>query len=217
MLDVISGALGAFLLIMIVLMLKPDPLAKNLDLIIVMDTTGSMADEIEELKKSILSIVRVLDRVTMSLRIGFIAFRDHKNPDYLTKPFQIRDMDVEGQNKLQIFVEKLSWGNGFDIPESIGPALGEAMKMSLRNDAQKVLLLIGDAVAHDNDAVLQRVRDFHAGSEERIISTIYAFSKKRGRDAPTQEFFRRVAETGGGEFVSGASGMMEAVLLSVLN
>ena len=122
MLDVISGALGVFLLLMIILMpyykketidalrevetlkeqlaaaeneaeaaqaeaeqaqaeaeqakaeaekaSKARALAQNLDLVFVMDTTGSMEPEIDDLRKSLLPIIRVLDRATETLRIG---------------------------------------------------------------------------------------------------------------------------------------------------
>jgi hypothetical protein len=55
-----------------------------LDLVIALDTTGSMRDELRDLQTSLLGIMRILYRLSPSLSIGVIAYKDYGQP-YVTR------------------------------------------------------------------------------------------------------------------------------------
>ena len=51
-----------------------------IDLVFVIDTTASMTPVIRDLAVSIRSIVRILQRLVPSVRIGISAYKDHDIP-----------------------------------------------------------------------------------------------------------------------------------------
>ena len=57
---------------------------RELDIVFVVDTTASMAPALRDLSLSLVGIVRVLERLVPSLRVGFVAYRDHDVPGWLT-------------------------------------------------------------------------------------------------------------------------------------
>lgn len=59
---------------------KPGIAIGPLDLVLVMDTTGSMGDELAEVQASLLGTLKVLARLTGSLRVGFVAYKDQGRP-----------------------------------------------------------------------------------------------------------------------------------------
>ena len=54
----------------------------DLDLVFVMDVTGSMDDEIRDVQSNLLGLIRVLTRLAPTLNVGFVAFKD-RGDDYL--------------------------------------------------------------------------------------------------------------------------------------
>ena len=59
----------------------------NIDLLLIMDTTGSMGGNIESAKKDANRVIEEFekDKDVKTLRAGFVAYRDHKDI-YITKP-----------------------------------------------------------------------------------------------------------------------------------
>ena len=79
---------------------------EDLDLVFVMDATGSMRDEIEDVQANLLGIVRVLHRLAPSLSVGFVAFKD-KGDDYLSRVYPLVPMTGSNLSDIQRFVESL--------------------------------------------------------------------------------------------------------------
>ena len=87
---------------------------------------------------------------------------------------------------------------------------------AVRDDALGRIIVVGDAPAHNPD--WNRAFRLAAGfqrsgaiDEMRQVSAVYTGRKRRGA-----EFFARLAEQGGGDFIPHRGRMMESVLLSVL-
>ena len=128
----------------------------KLDLLLVIDTTGSMGDEIQYLQTELAGIVGAL-RVAhpkLDLRVGFVFYRDVQD-DYVTRtvPFT-RDLRA-AQGEL---VQQGANGGG-DYPEAMEQALARAAGQDWRADAVKTMLLVADAPPHDADVALA----WHAG------------------------------------------------------
>jgi hypothetical protein len=188
----------------------------DLDLVFVMDATGSMRDEIADVQRSLLSIIRVLDRLAPTLHMGFVAFKD-RGDEYVTSAFPLRAMDAASLQQLQAFVRTLRAQGGGDTPEPVGEALGRAVEMSWRRGSMGRILVIGDAQAHayDWERALRLATGFHGsaprGSRDRRVSVIFTGSNTPGRD-----FYGRLAMAGGGDFITHRGRMIESVLLSIL-
>jgi von Willebrand factor type A domain len=188
----------------------------DLDLVFVMDTTGSMRDELADVQANLLGVIRVLARLAPSLRIGFVAFKD-RGAAYVTRGFPLSPMTQDNVLKVIRFVGEMSAEGGGDDPEPVDEALAVATAMPWRDDAQGQIIVIGDAPARPSGrgpalALAERFR-FSAPDRglPRMVSTIYT-----GPPSSAQSFFEQVARAGGGEFSAYQGQIIENVLLSVL-
>ena len=190
----------------------------DLDLVFVMDTTGSMRSEIADIQANLMGIVRILHRLAPSLQVGFVAFRD-RGEEYVTRAFPLSPMTGNNLPRIQAFVEALQARGGDDHPESVGVALEEAVAMNWRNEAQGRIIVIGDAPDRPNvvPRIFSLARQFRdsAPSEAlpRAVSSIFTQSRRPGG----REFYQDLANAGGGDYVDHKGRMMESVLLSVLD
>ena len=189
----------------------------DLDLVFVMDVTGSMDDEIRDVQANLLGLVRILERLAPSLHVGFVAYKD-RGDEYLVRAFPLTAMRGANLGRIQAFVEGLEAGGGGDVPEPVAHALGIGVAMNWRPRAEGRIVVIGDAASHDPDwaTAFGTAAAFANSAPDpdfaRRISAIFT-----GRRAKGREFFRRLAEAGGGDIVMHRGRMMESVLLSVLD
>lgn len=188
----------------------------DLDLVIVMDTTGSMRDELADAQANLLGIIEVLQRLSPTLRVGFVAYKD-RGDDYVTRVFPLAPASG-GSAPVLSFVRGLTVGGGGDDPEAVDEALAVAISQPWRNNVQGRILVIGDAAAHP--ALVARAfdlaRQFRASGSAaapRSVSTVFAGRGPSGDRA----FFQQLAQAGGGDFSEYQGAMIESVLLSVLD
>jgi von Willebrand factor type A domain len=188
----------------------------DLDLVFVMDTTGSMRHELADVQANLLGVIRVLHRLAPSLRIGFVAFKDH-GAEYVTRSFPLSPMSRDNVAEVVRFVDEMSAEGGGDDPEPVDEALLVAQAMDWRADAQGQIIVIGDAPARrDGQArALALAAQFQASAREqalpRSVSSIYT-----GPPTAAQGFFERIARAGGGDFSAYQGQIIENVLLAVL-
>ncbi len=183
----------------------------DLDLVFVMDATGSMDDEIRDVQANLLGLIRVLTRLAPTLDVGFVAFKD-RGDDYLVRSFPLTAMRGGNLARIQAFVEQLEASGGGDVPEPVAYALEQGIAMSWRPEAQGRIVVVGDAPSHRPDWATAFGEAAAFAGESRRISAIFTGDNAEGR-----EFFQRLAEAGGGDFVQHRGQMMESVLLSVLD
>ena len=128
---------------------------KRLDLALVVDTTGSMGDELEYLKVEIQSIARRVYEMfpNVDQRYALILYRDDGD-QYVTRKFDF----TASLASFSATLSDQSAGGGGDYPEAMHLALENAAKLDWRNrDTARVLFLVGDAPPHDRFA--QRTLD----------------------------------------------------------
>ncbi|MGH8566613.1 MAG: vWA domain-containing protein [Gammaproteobacteria bacterium] len=118
------------------------------DVVFVLDTTGSMSGLIAAAKEKIWAIANTLTqtRPTPEIRMGLVGYRD-RGDEYITR---VTDLTTN----LDAVYESLmgfSADGGGDGPESVNQALNEVVtRFSWRPDANtyKVVFLVGDAPPH---------------------------------------------------------------------
>jgi len=110
------------------------------DVVFVFDTTGSMSNEIEGVKRICLRFANELAASNIDVRLGLVTFGD-----------EIREVfePVAQPEQFRMWVSGLSANGGGDNPENALKALETAAGMQLRESAQKVLVLITDAPPHE--------------------------------------------------------------------
>ncbi|NIJ36667.1 hypothetical protein FHR22_001316 [Sphingopyxis panaciterrae] len=118
----------------------------KLDLMLVVDTTGSMGDEISYLQAELRSIIAAITAKhrDLDIRVGFVFYRDIGD-EYVTRTIAF-DSDI-GRVQGQLARQYASGGG--DYPEAMDQALIRAVGQQWRPDAAKSLLLVADAPPHD--------------------------------------------------------------------
>ena len=122
--------------------------AKRVEVVFVLDTTGSMSGLIHAAKEKIWSIASTLAQAQQApeISIGLVAYRD-RGDAYVTQVVDLnRDLDSM-YAKLMDFEA----GGGGDGPEAVNEALEAAIqRMSWSQDQStyKVVFLVGDAPPH---------------------------------------------------------------------
>jgi von Willebrand factor type A domain len=201
---------------------EPSPVKKpgslsipDLDLMIVIDTTGSMRREIRELQAGLLGIIRILHRLSPSLAIGIIAYRD-RGQSYVTHIYPLSRIEEGTLRGILEFVAGLRAEAGGDHPEAVDAALTEAARVSWRENVMGRVVVIGDAPAHDPDMqrsfeLAGQIRASGRSGPGRTVGAIYT-----GREPESQRFFERLAQAGGGDFRAHKGELIESILLSIL-
>lgn len=119
-----------------------------LDVGILLDTTGSMGDELDYLQRELSSIQQAIGTRTQDVRYGVVTYRD-KGDDYVTHstPFTA-DLAVS-----QNAIKQEQAGGGGDIPEAVEEGLAAANQLAWRQDPNvaKVLFWVADAPEHEQD------------------------------------------------------------------
>jgi hypothetical protein len=134
----------------IVLPRAPADRPRQLDLALVIDTTGSMGDELEYLKAEIDSIARTIYRMfpDVDQRYALVLYRD-EGDQYVTRSFDFTGSLEEFRSCLS----RQSAGGGGDYPEAVHLALERAGELAWRkDDTARVAFLVGDAPPHDRYA-----------------------------------------------------------------
>lgn len=120
----------------------------RVDVVFVLDTTGSMDGLIQTAKDKIWSIATTMASAqpTPEIRIGLVAYRD-RGDQYVTRRVDLSsDLD-----SVYAALMDFQAGGGGDTPESVNEALNDAvhqMSWSQNDQAYQVIFLVGDAPPH---------------------------------------------------------------------
>ncbi|MFO0967286.1 MAG: vWA domain-containing protein [Gemmataceae bacterium] len=122
----------------------------KVDVVFVLDVTGSMSAEIDGVRNAIEGFAGGLKREKLDAQIGLVYFRDRIGGDG-DPPEDSKELLFDGKPftrdplALKREIGKLTAMGGGDAPESGLDALDYASKLPFRADAAKVLIFITDA------------------------------------------------------------------------
>ena len=123
----------------------------ELEIMFVVDTTGSMGDELSFLCDELSGIVtRVSSSLNCKIRLGLLFYRD-KGDNYVTRKFDFVEVNSsKGLNTVIKNINAQSSSGGGDYPEAVDRALKEAVEMNWHtNSKTRLLFHILDAPYHD--------------------------------------------------------------------
>jgi len=118
------------------------------DILFVLDTTGSMGEEINRLKKTIEIINLNISSLSSKpeVRFGMVLYRDRKD-NYETKVIQLTENLDDFINNLR----RVGAGGGGDTPEDLQSALKDSIKkINWNPDGIRIGFVITDAPPHLN-------------------------------------------------------------------
>jgi Mg-chelatase subunit ChlD len=171
----------------------------KLEVVFVLDTTGSMSSLIDGAKQKIWSIADELasGQPRPELRIGLIAYRD-RGDAYVTQRFALSD-DIDTVYK-QLY--SLSADGGGDGPESVNQALHEAVHdtpWSQDTHTYRAVFLVGDAPPHMD---YQDDVPFDATVKEASARGIVLNTVQCGSMEGTHDVWAAIAHGGQGTYAS---------------
>lgn len=145
-----------------------------LDLMLMVDTTGSMSDELKYLQKELEDVIeRVADAgKTLSINVSVNFYRD-EDDDYVVRDFEftsdiakaIKDLNAQETD------------GGGDYPEAVHKALDNAVKEhQWRNNAVKLMFFVMDAPPHSNKEI--------QGINKQMTETVQLAAEKGIRIIP---------------------------------
>lgn len=125
------------------------PVGVPVDLVFVVDTTGSMEDDIHAAQAEMRTILARLTRSNPDRRVGVVGYRD-RGDEYLTSTFL--QLDTHEASIIHA-IDSLKVAGGGDRPEHVYAGLSTALAFQpWRPHASQHIVLMGDAPPHENRA-----------------------------------------------------------------
>lgn len=120
-----------------------------LDLVFLLDATGSMGDEIDHIKATIDTIATRIEQLPGSAtpRFGLVAYKD-TGDEYITRKWDFTDVQGFSANLSEVYA-----GGGGDYPESVNAGLSDAINLPGWSSPEtgrhlRMIVLVGDAPPH---------------------------------------------------------------------
>ena len=178
---------------------RPDMAQIDLDILFLLDSTGSMSDEIDQLKMTISEIASRVDDLPgdVSTRMGMVLYRD-VDDTFLTAVYDFTDQIPQFSQELSKVV---AMGGG-DYPEALDEALAEAMAAPTWRPAEstiQLVFLVADAPPQVTRQVSVPYSESMTGAAERGIK-IFPISSS-GTDDQAEFVFRQLAQFTGARYV----------------
>ena len=169
----------------------------KIEVVFVLDTTGSMSGLIDAAKEKIWSIASTMAsaQTAPNIKMGLVVYRD-RGDAYITQNVTLsNDLDSMYAQLMDFKAD-----GGGDTPESVNQALYDAvhnMGWSQDQKTYKVIFLVGDAPAHMDYQDDVKYPETMAIAQQKgiIINTIQA-----GQDTATTANWQRVASLGNGNY-----------------
>lgn len=182
----------------------------EIEVVFVLDTTGSMSGLIEAAKQKIWSIANtfVMTEPAPKIKMGLVGYRD-RGDSYVTKHFSLTD-DIDA---VYTFLMGFSANGGGDTPESVNQALHEAvtkMQWSDDEDTYKVIFLVGDCPPHMDYA--DDIK-FPETCKLAVTKGIAINTIQCGNHGHTTPIWQQIAKSAEGQFFrvdQGGSAIVEA-------
>jgi Mg-chelatase subunit ChlD len=170
---------------------------KALEIVFVIDTTGSMGGLLEGAKQKTWSIINeVMQKSSQPrVKVGLVAYRDHGDA-YVTKITPL----TEDLDKVYMDLMDYNAAGGGDNPEAVGSALSEAVKnvgwSKSRDGLAQIVFLVGDAppTKSGNEPDVMAITN-EAALKNMIVNTIQC-----GNMNETREVWQRIAQKGQGKY-----------------
>lgn len=174
----------------------------RIEIMFVIDTTGSMGDEIDYLKSEIDDVIgRIKSTTEAEVMLALLFYRD-QGDEYVTR-YSAFTTDVAAQ---QEYLAQQDAEGGGDTPEAVEVALSEAVEKQWSPNATKILVHVADAPSHTpydrysdrGDDVNTWIAAVGKAAEKGIRIVSVASS---GIDTMTEYLFRSQSLVTGGVYV----------------
>jgi Mg-chelatase subunit ChlD len=169
----------------------------RLDVLFLLDTTGSMSDELERIQDTIDSIAQRIDAFEPrpNVRFGLVAYRD-TGDDYLMRDYDFTP-DVDAFREVLATFEA---DGGGDTPEALEEGLHEAVHgVQWSEGAVRLVFLVADAGPHiERELGYTYIDD----AQQAVARGIKIYPIAASNTEPDAEYvFRQLAQQTMGRFI----------------
>jgi Ca2+-binding RTX toxin-like protein len=194
-------------------------LGGNIDVVFVIDTTGSMFDDIAAVKSFAFEFVNLLTGSVTSYRFALVTYRDH--PSYTGNPADYPsrlDLDFSDDGATIVSaVNAITVSGGGDFPESVYSGLLEGIALDWRPGVKKVVLQMGDAPPHDPEPVTgYTADDVVLGALAVDPAEVYVLDVSTG-GVPSPLLADIASRTGGAVFSATSPSEVAGALIDIIN
>ncbi len=173
---------------------------KTLEMVFVLDTTGSMGGLIEGAKQRIWGIINEVMQTPShpNVRVGLVAYRD-QGDQYVTQVLPLtNDLD-----KVYTTLMDYQANGGGDWPENVRRALADGVRgagwSKRSNDVAQILFLVGDAPPHED---YRNEPDTLATAQSAVERGMIVNTIQCGDAADTRQIWQSIARRGEGQYFS---------------
>lgn len=141
----------------------------GLDVVFVIDATGSMGWLIHEVKERVVALASAIRSLVPVTRFGVVAYRDDDDPEFLVR---VEPLTLQ-TSRIERFLDRLEARGGGDVPEAVDAGLRAAIERAgWKAGSHRVIIVIGDAPPHAQriEQTLALARQFHA--EGGVVTTV---------------------------------------------
>ncbi len=170
----------------------------TVELVFVIDTTGSMGGLIEGAKQKVWSIVNEVMKSTSKpeVRMGLVAYRDHGDA-YVTQVTPItRDLD-KVYNTLMAYKAEGGGDSPEDVRQAVADGVHKARWSASSPNIAQILFLVGDAPPHDDYG---NEPDTVASASEAVKAGILVNTIQCGNMQGTDIAWKRISLAGEGQY-----------------
>jgi hypothetical protein len=156
------------------------PTEKTADIVILMDTTGSMSHLIEVLKQKCIDFSKRLTEQSLEHRFALIGFGDAQEGEWLDKHEFTAKVE-----EFQKWVSAIKRFDGGDVPESGLDAIESALSLPFEKNSIRRIILVTDAPFHEVAASGTKVADIIAKMrKERVLLEVFSREEFQANYAP---------------------------------
>jgi Mg-chelatase subunit ChlD len=175
------------------------PEHERVEVVFVLDTTGSMGDLIDGAKRKIWSIASTVVETNpdADIAMGLVAYRD-RGDDYVVQSTPLSE-DIQGMYGKLI---RLQADGGDDTPESVNQALDKAvtgLQWTSGDHVKRIVFLVGDAPPHMDYA---QERQYPAILKDALKRNIVVNAVQAGDMAETTPIWKEIAQFGHGRYIA---------------
>jgi len=194
---------------------SPDVSFPSVDIVVALDSTGSMRAQIDGLKAEVAQFAALMQSLSPSFAMGIVEFKDRCDP-VPVRSFTLTEMTPAGIESIRRFSRQINAGASpcnLDGPEALRAALQQAVAMPWRTESQKRLIVVisdNPAYPEEMEQALALAGSFRGRGAGHAVAAVHV-----GDDPIARAFLSRLAAGGGGEFVESGGSFTATILLAL--
>jgi hypothetical protein len=181
----------------------------KVDLLFIVDVTGSMSGFIQDAKCRMQKILSSLTtEFEIDLKVGLSLYRDHPSQDksFVTAVFDLMDID-----KMNETISEITVNGGGDAPEAVIDGIVDGVSgMNWRDNSRRIAFLIGDAPAHgmtENESCCQCGLTWGNAVSVTQKNKVVIYAVLLSSDSIARLNFRTIANFTGGMLIENDNAM----------